>query len=470
MQSSGCTVSSAEKAIHPKQVPELTGLRAIAALCILVGHSAEWLGSFSDSNVISLWFGETVIIFGMPLFYVLSGFVIHYNYAGLFARTQLTRASLEFFGHRFARLFPLYACALFVGFTAQYLVSWIGISPGRLAVVTAHDLTATQSWFYIIFYNQLLLYFGFGLGWSISTEFFFYLVYPLIFWAFLLLAGFKRALVAFLFFALATLVLFAAIGTRQVGVSAWAISHLFPGAIPDGEYSLMRWFFYYSPYVQIFQFVLGALAAQLFMQLSDRPVGRREERIAGIFATLALGLLVAFSLSHVTGLPNAAVHKIEKFLALNVGTAFPIAVIMLCAARYASTLSRVLRSVTLVTLGELSYSIYVVHTFICWIFLRPAPYPVSTFSVIDAVSRIAIAIVMTLLMSYATYNLIEVPGRRKLRRLFDRGLALWFPPIALKEPQFGWKRIAWSVVALASFAAVLAFYQFLVVPLYSGGG
>ena len=47
----------------------------------------------------------------MPLFFVLSGFVIHYNYAESI-QTGGASALLNFFSARFARLYPLYFCAI----------------------------------------------------------------------------------------------------------------------------------------------------------------------------------------------------------------------------------------------------------------------------------------------------------------------------------------------------------------------
>src|SRR5215203_4219419 len=49
--------------------------------------------------------------FGMSLFFVLSGFVIHYNY-GMFRTDGLVAGGKKFFIARFARLYPLYFVVL----------------------------------------------------------------------------------------------------------------------------------------------------------------------------------------------------------------------------------------------------------------------------------------------------------------------------------------------------------------------
>jgi peptidoglycan/LPS O-acetylase OafA/YrhL len=64
----------------------------------------------------------------------------------------------------------------------------------------------------------------------------------------------------------------------------------------------------------------------------------------------------------------------------------------------------------MVLLGELSYSIYVVHTWTLRIFIRP-PQSYNPEIVWEAIYRIALAIALTVMVSTATYNLIEVPAR-----------------------------------------------------------
>jgi peptidoglycan/LPS O-acetylase OafA/YrhL len=61
-------------------IPALTGLRFFAAFFILFAHACDWCAQFQDSQI-RTYFG-LVSIYGMPLFFVLSGFVIHYNYRG----------------------------------------------------------------------------------------------------------------------------------------------------------------------------------------------------------------------------------------------------------------------------------------------------------------------------------------------------------------------------------------------------
>ena len=106
-------------------------------------------------------------------------------------------------------------------------------------------------------------------------------------------------------------------------------------------------------------------------------------------------------------------------MALNFLCAVPIAVLIFCVSRYPTRVSRFLCMSPLVLLGEISYSIYSVHTWTLRIFIR-APVDVTTAGVVDAVFRIALGIGVTLVLATATYRLIEIPGRTSLRRFFDQ--------------------------------------------------
>src|SRR5580704_1268390 len=66
----------------------LHGLRFLAAFCILFSHACGWLANFKDTRTV-FNYGEFFTVYGMPLFFVLSGFVIHYNYSRLFSTMRL---------------------------------------------------------------------------------------------------------------------------------------------------------------------------------------------------------------------------------------------------------------------------------------------------------------------------------------------------------------------------------------------
>jgi peptidoglycan/LPS O-acetylase OafA/YrhL len=386
---------------------------------------------FKDNNVIP-YYGQVTSIYAMPLFFVLSGFVIHYNYGHLFSRMRFRWAGLEFFGARFARLYPLLIAAFAVGLVVDVTYTWPQ-SGHRLwwFELVAHFLTMTQSWFYIIIFDdRLLMDNAYGLAWSISTEFFFYLCYMGLVFLIIQLRSLRHTITTWMIFSISALSLFIFAKWHLPGFSNIARNHIDHFIPVEQKWisSFIRWFFYYSPYSRIFEFVLGCLTAHLYLHIRERPVTRSEERWS--YLALAAALICLFAagvvfLSH----PPFPFHGIVQFLSLNFLCAVPIGVLIFCVSRYPTGISRFLCLTPLVLLGEVSYSIYSVHTWTLRIFIRD-PVNFTPLGAVDAVVRIALGIGLTLVLATATYRLIEVPGRAGLRRFFDRSTMVLFGPRA----------------------------------------
>src|SRR5262249_26048672 len=88
-------------------IPTLTGLRFVAAFTILFMHTLEWTSPINDAGFLTL-LAAAVGLIGMPLFFVLSGFVIHYNYGASFHEQPYATSLRNFFSARFARIYPLF--------------------------------------------------------------------------------------------------------------------------------------------------------------------------------------------------------------------------------------------------------------------------------------------------------------------------------------------------------------------------
>jgi hypothetical protein len=100
---------------------------------------------------------------------------------------------------------------------------------------------------------------------------------------------------------------------------------------------------------------------------------------------------------------------------------------MFCVARYDTPFARFISMPLLVALGETSYSIYLVHTWTLRIF-EHAAQPFNAFWALDAAFRVALAIVFTLIVSYGTYRLIELPGRAWVRGRLRQQITAVFGP------------------------------------------
>ena len=124
----------------------------------------------------------------------------------------------------------------------------------------------------------------------------------------------------------------------------------------------------------------------------------------------------------------------------------------------------------MVLLGDLSFSIYAVHTWTLRIFERPSMdfrYGVE----LEAAFRIVLGIALTLMLSTATFRLIEVPARAWLRKVVARRLLRSFGPreanmLAAGQIYSARREIVIGMIFVAMIGALLA-YQFLIVPLFT---
>lgn len=447
--------------IEKRELKSLHGLRFLAAFCILLSHACSWLTNFRNGGAtISaiVTFGEFFTVFGMPLFFVLSGFVIHYNYSHLFYSQRFFLALREFFVARFARLVPLFLFFFAIGFLVDGMIDWLISRKLNLAIALSHALTLTQSWVYIpIFGDRLALDNGYGLSWSISTEMFFYMMYP-VFGASLFLVRSKPRLIAMgALWVAAGFVILTLAWLNRSGLQSFfhqKMGDIFNG----GDHSAERWFFYYSPYIRIFEFVLGCIAGQIFLVVQATPISDRERKSGQLILALSCACLLAFAAVYILH-PFGEFSNFVSFIKLNFGCALPLAALIFCVARYDSIASRLLSGALIVSLGEISYSIYTVHTWTIRIFSRPQA-DMTSFSALEAVLRIIAAIALTLILSAATYRLIERPSRQKLRSYFKA------PAQATGVAD---NRDAQSMYAvfLAFVLSALALYQFYIVPFFA---
>lgn len=407
------------------RIDALTGLRFLAAASILISHTAGWTAPFTTRNPITSS-AAAIGVYGMPLFFVLSGFVIHYNYARLFRERSWRSAVAEFFVARFARLYPLYFFFIIVGIISDFMANWLHDYLADFFKVAITSLTLTQSWFYIIVVNhRLLLENAFGLGWSVSTEWFFYCCYIVFVFALFRLRTPYATMLTIIGFSLAAFLLLGSMEVHSAGVIDLARRYLTDdSALTDTHYGFYRWLFYYSPYVRILEFVLGCLVAQLYVLLIDKPVSTIEHGIGVIVLWMALLLLLLLGYFSDAQISSSMLNHYLRFFILNFGCAVPIATVIFCVSRYDSIVNRLLSTSLLVSLGEISYSIYAVHTWTLRAFLRPT-VDFNLTNGIEALIRIPVAIVFSIIMATATYRLIEVPCRRYLRSKRSGILKAW---------------------------------------------
>jgi peptidoglycan/LPS O-acetylase OafA/YrhL len=148
-----------------ERLPALSGLRAFAALNIVFYHfsNPKWFGPFApivDNGYTSVSF-----------FLLLSGFVLAYNYSDRAQQGQLS--ARNFWVARVSRLYPIYIVALIVS-TGMLLDEWHVRSHGQFALGVALTPLLLQGWIPTLstFWNTP--------AWTMCTEAFFYLIFPVV--------------------------------------------------------------------------------------------------------------------------------------------------------------------------------------------------------------------------------------------------------------------------------------------------
>jgi peptidoglycan/LPS O-acetylase OafA/YrhL len=398
-------------------LPALTGMRFIAALLVTLAHFLPHIMPFSDPP---LWYQllSGMAAEAMMTFFVLSGFVIHYNYSEQIEKHG-RKGIRNFLVARLARVYPLYVVVIVLQLLMDTGYSAV---PAWTGTALPFFLLLMQTW---IFYplGQFGLVYALGLvavAWSVSTECFFYIAYPALHRLLRRISTIPGLLrLAVLSGALICGIVISA-SINQDGLNAWALQHF--GTIGNQsqlfQYTFYRWLIYFSPYTRIFEFILGCITAAILMKCPQQ-VSLREERTGKIVLMGALVLLAAqhYFLFAVTN-PPGPLHFLFGFH-MCYGFAPLLAVIMFCLARYKSAIARSLSSWHFVLCGEATYSLYLFHT---WIFLafRWEAATVTSFMVgIADLIRMTVAFMSAIGLALVSWRMIEVPARKWVRNLLS---------------------------------------------------
>ena len=378
-------------------LPPLTGLRFFAAFLIVVGHGTPMMLKLTPNPQLLINVTNCFLEVGMELFFVLSGFVIHYNYAYV-GRLPQPRNLGKFYIARFARIYPLYILFL------------------TLQLVLHKDFRAflfymgmTQSWVYIIIKGVPLIgRLGSLITWSISTEWFFYCLYPIVAW--LLARTQHRPTAALVLTGLAllglVLAVFIYLHDQEVNAFAQAVWG------KPGDFFFI-WLLAFSPVGRLPPFLIGIATAHIFITRYHQPVGETERLLGLVLLTLALACVISMCGAQSVG--NPYVNSIALFV-----YSLSIAVVIFCCARYRSLFSRILSVPLLIVCGDASYSIYLFHRTILEVTGVRDILPWTWFNVFYVGVRFAAAVLSTIVLSAVMYRVYEAPARVATRTLLGR--------------------------------------------------
>lgn len=326
----------------------------------------------------------------VDLFFVLSGIVMSLSYVdGEFGRFSLR----EFMVRRLARVYPLHIVMLFANLLFRLL---------RIGLVMAGVVAAAPAAFevnnaYSFFLNLLLLHsMGFidylswnAPSWSISVEFYTYLVFGLI----VLIAQQMRSLLWFY-------VLSGLLAVGSLGVIVFLLDKRSLGLQTD--FGILRCFV---------SFFLGVLTVRIvkFSPGKLRPAMQGLLQLIAMIASIAIVSL-------------AEANPALTFLA---PLTFAVFLGSLLAYPNALVVPRILVASPLVWLGRRSYSIYMVHALVVLFaeyFVRGVgPRPIAALDSIapglPATLNLVVSLAAVLAVSHFTYLYVEIPAGKFLRNV-----------------------------------------------------
>lgn len=314
------TTASALVGAPPKQRPilALTGMRAVACLMVVLSHLP--IPGLRGASFIFEKSGYS----GVTFFFVLSGFVLTYNYFDAFQKLHI-REVWNFFVSRVARVYPVYIFAM------AGISWWRGYGALPLGYVFA-----LQAWS-----PRVDVAYGIdGPAWSISVEMFLYICFPLL--ALLInrtkIASSKRKL----------LVCVSVIGGAML--LAAIVFTLLPGLPFTDANSSHRWL-YRSPLNRVGDFSLGVFAAVALLKYPDIL---NRHALQWRFVRYASAAAIVLMMTHPT----------VKYIAFSwdAGYAIPFALIIFSLSMAErSKVVLFLQSKFMLVAGEVSFAFYLVH-------------------------------------------------------------------------------------------------------------
>jgi len=348
-------------------IPVLTTLRFPAAFAIVLFHflaytpCPEWV-----------WDGFGA---GVAFFYVLSGFILYYNYVDLPDRGF-------FWVARFARIWPVHLLTLALIFLL--LPFWRLEGHASVGLTLPANIFLLHAW--LPFQGSVLSYNG--VSWSLSVEAFFYLCFP---W----LLGWMKSFGAMPLLIASFLIAFAIV--------------LFAGIFLPSHASFV-WPF--NPLTRLFEFVLGMATCRWWMRERAISTSRAKWTAQELLSLAAcVGLVIGVPL---------VIHALDVAgsFASWLGSELPVlgfAALIWTFAHQRGVIAHALSSRACEWFGEVSFALYMCHQVLLrWIDPRVMHH------ISHATLFFLLYFAASLLLSAAIFHLVETPARRAILRLYKR--------------------------------------------------
>lgn len=345
----------------------LTSLRFLFALMVFGAHCYV-IDPFFEAH----FFKEGFV--GVSFFFVLSGFIIAYNYEDRLRRQTTTRRT--FWVARLARIYPLHLLTLFLAAALGGYVAADGV----------------LDWWKHFFASFLLLqayvpkadyYFSFNSpSWSLCCEQLFYFLFP-----FLALWVHRGRNLFYLFSVCALLVV---------------------GGMYFTPVEQIKGYWYVNPLTRLPDFIWGMLLYKVYLRLKNLSITRAQGTAAEILA-VAVFILFCFWAAEV---PKVYRYSCYYWL--------PIAFILLSFALQKGALSQLLSLKWLIIGGEISYGFYLIHLFVI---LTYKQWQELYGWQLGWQVVVPVLFILTVILSLLSYYYFEKPMNKQIKKRFAKGYA-----------------------------------------------
>lgn len=365
-------------------IGSLTSLRFFAALAIVLHHAQGlvFAGEFLPGVPLAA---------GVTFFFVLSGFILSYVYTDTINSVGL----YKFYTARFSRIWPAHVFTMLATIALFPSPEWT-LGAQNTWLVALANFFLLQSIVPVPAY-----YFSFNaVSWSISSELFFYCMFPL------LLAKLDKN------WPLKLIGLMAIGGVTVYLLDIHSVTYYAPDKLTSFSGHGLA---YINPLFRIQEFFIGMLFFKLFHYVKRWQIITTASstilEILCVFAIILLTKKFADIPFHFMSGSNSA--SIEFWS--HCSTTLLFGFVILVFAINKGLLSKLLNIKVFVILGEISFSMYMIHQIVFRYFSSHR----AAFDFLPAYAIFPALLLAVLALSYLIWILVEKPAQRGLKMFFS---------------------------------------------------
>lgn len=349
-------------------IKPLTSLRFFFAFFVFLSHLSI-LKNTPYQHIFENFFSEGFV--GVSFFFILSGFILAFNYKDKIETKKVTLK--KFYIARFARIYPLHLATLLISIPLFY---------NGITILIA-NVFLLQSYF-----PKEEIFFSYNApSWSISAEFFFYALFPMIIYFGVKMKDFTKIILVLIFITIVIL-----------------LNLYLPG-------ENIHYWVYISPFTRIFDFIVGIFLFDLYQYFKNNDL-KFNNKFSNILEIASFATIFVFFI-------------FKDYISINFRYSIyywiPICMLIFSFAltfllsKNNNIISKFLSYKWLVYLGEISFAFYMIHYLVIDVLIR---FNKFLGYEISEINLIIIMFIITLVSSIFAFEKIEKLFNKKIKNFF----------------------------------------------------